>query len=63
MRRRAVAALTAHKQDGLQQLKCDPDEMLRGIGPSSSAVLLCSIVLDALHSCQVAHRPASVCCG
>lgn len=31
MRRRAVAALTAHKQEGLQQLKNDPDEMLRGV--------------------------------
>lgn len=30
MRRKAVAALAAHKQEGLQQLKDDPDEMLRG---------------------------------
>ncbi len=30
MRRKAVIALAAHKQEGLQQLKDDPDEMLRG---------------------------------
>lgn len=30
MRRKAVAALAAHKQEGLHQLKDDPDEMLRG---------------------------------
>ena len=30
MRRKAVTALAAHKQEGLQQLKDDPDEMLRG---------------------------------
>ena len=30
MRRKAVAALSAHKQEGLHQLKDDPDEMLRG---------------------------------
>ncbi len=30
MRRKAVAALHAHRQEGLQQLKDDPDEMLRG---------------------------------
>ena len=33
MRRKAVAALAAHKQEGLQQLKDDPDEMLRGQSP------------------------------
>ena len=42
MRRRAVAALCAHKQEGLQQLKSDPDEMLRGMGLSPSAALPCS---------------------
>ncbi|DBA74298.1 TPA: Son of sevenless 1, variant 2 [Trebouxia sp. C0004] len=31
MRRKAVIALAAHKQEGLQQLKDDPDEMLRGV--------------------------------
>ena len=31
MRRKAVIALAAHKQEGLQQLKDDPDEMLRGL--------------------------------
>lgn len=30
MRRRAVLALEAHKEEGLQQLRDDPDEMLRG---------------------------------
>ena len=30
MRRKAVIALAAHKQEGLHQLKDDPDEMLRG---------------------------------
>ena len=52
MRRRAVAALTAHKQEGLQQLKSDPDEMLRGSGLSFSAALPCSFVLRALRNCQ-----------
>lgn len=43
MRRRAVAALCAHKQEGLQQLKSDPDEMLRGMRLSPSAALPCSL--------------------
>ena len=46
MRRWAVHALEVHKEDGLQQLKDDPDEMLRGAEffltvPFVSEFLLC----------------------
>ena len=39
MRRKAVAALSAHKQEGLHQLKDDPDEMLRGLSCTYTSFL------------------------
>ena len=39
MRRKAVTALAAHKQEGLHQLKDDPDEMLRGQAQCTPAFL------------------------
>lgn len=44
MRRWAVHALEVHKEDGLQQLKDDPDEMLRG---ALSLVAVLSLLLVA----------------
>lgn len=41
MRRWAVHALEVHKEDGLQQLKDDPDEMLRGAHLNAVPLVWC----------------------
>lgn len=58
MRRWAVHALEVHKEDGLQQLKDDPDEMLRGAVPLTAALRCCclSAALPGHLVCTCDHR-------